>query len=208
MRTNRRISEPQLIVLILGAAAVMVASVIAIIETSDIWLGLLTLVAMALLGAAIVLEMRAVIARGSDAPAPPPASPGRCVVVTTEPMTAPQVLDALGPEAGEMTSLMIVAPEGLGTTGRLVVERDYERAHRAEAATVAALRSAGINAAGQVGDRNPHHAIETALELFPAGRVVVVAHGSEDELYRRAVDLDELARRTGADVRMRQAIKA
>lgn len=83
-------------------------------------------------------------------------------------------------------------------------EHDYARAQRTEAATVTALRRAGINAAGQVGDRNPAHAIEDALALFPAGRVVVVAHGIEADVYREHLDVDELQRRTRFEVLVRE----
>ena len=65
---------------------------------------------------------------------------------------------------------MFVAPEGLGGHGLIADERDYARALQAETSTVAALRRAGLNAAGHVGDRNPAHAIDDALALFPAAR--------------------------------------
>jgi hypothetical protein len=83
-------------------------------------------------------------------------------------------------------------------------EHDYARAHRSEAQTVAALRRAGINAAGQVGDRNPAHAVEDALALFPAGRVVIVAQGPEADVYREHLDLAELQSRTRVEVRVRE----
>ena len=200
--TRHRISPPTLILLALGAAMVAVICVIAIIETGDIWIAVLTVVAVALIGLAIIADMRGVISGTGDAPEAPPPAPGRAVVVCTAPLTAEQVLGALDSTGADHSSVMFVAPEGLGGRGLMVDERDYDRARRAETATVAALRKAGINAAGHVGDRNPAHAIHDALDLFPAATVVVVAQAAEIDLYREHVDHDELRRRTGADVRV------
>jgi hypothetical protein len=181
-----------------------VLCILAIIERDAVWIALLTVVAVAAIGLAIVAELRGVIAESADAPELPPPPPGRAVVVCTAPMTAEQVLDALSP--AEHRSIMFVAPEGLGGRGLMVDERDYARALQAETSTVAALRRAGLNAAGHVGDRNPAHAIVDALALFPAAHVVIVARADERELYRRHVDGEELKRRTGADIRVREVV--
>jgi hypothetical protein len=203
---RHRLSEPKIILLALGAAAVMVLCILAIIGSDAVWIALLTAVAIALIGLAIVAEMRGVISRSADGDAPAAAAPppGRAVVVCTGPMTAEQVLDAVGDT--EHRSIMFVAPEGLGGRGLMVDERDYARALQAETATVAALRRAGLNAAGHVGDRNPAHAIVDALALFPASHVVIVARGEEREIYRRHVDSEELRRRTGAEVRVLEVV--
>jgi hypothetical protein len=200
-----RISEPKLILLALGAATVMVVCIIAIIETGDIWIAVLTVVALALIGLAIVADLRGVISDTGDAAEAVPPPPGRAVVVCTAPLTAEQVLGALDSTGADRGSVMFVAPEGLGGRGLMVDERDYARARQAETATVAALRKAGINAAGHVGDRNPAHAIHDALDLFPAATVVVVAQAAEVDLYREHVDRDELQRQTGAVVRVLEA---
>jgi hypothetical protein len=89
-----------------------------------------------------------------------------------------------------------------------VDDHDYARAHRVEAETVAALRRAGINAAGQVGDRNPSHAVEDALALFPARTVVVVARALEADVYREHLDADELQRELGVELQVREVAPA
>jgi hypothetical protein len=202
---RHRISEPTTIVLALGAAAILVMAVIGIIETGDIWLAVVTVVALALIGLAMAANLRGVISDTGDAARPAPPPPGRSVVVCTARLTPEQVLGALGAAGAEHKSVMFVAPEGLGGRGLMVDEHDYARALQAETATVAALRKAGINAAGHVGDRNPAHAIHDALDLFPATNVVVVAQAAELDVYREHVDCDELQRRTGADVRVLEA---
>jgi hypothetical protein len=201
-----RLTEPRIIWLALAAAAAMVLCILAILDTGDIWIAVLTILTVAFIGLAIIYEMRRVIgATGADEPAPP-APPGRTVFVCTSPMTAEQVLQSLDSTGAEHQSVMVVAPEGLGTRGMMVDERDYDRAHRAEGATVAALRRAGIKATGHVGDRNPAHAITDALDLFPATDVVVVAHATERDAYDQHIDCAALKRRTGADVRVLDAI--
>jgi hypothetical protein len=147
--------------------------------------------AIAAIAMAVAYELRRVM--DDDAPsAPAEASPGRAILVSSEPMTATEVLAALDPLDGEARSIMVVCPEG---------RRGYDHAHRVEATTVAALRASGINAAGQVGDRNPGHAIEDALALFPTRKVVVVADPGEADVYREHVDLDALYDSTGAVLR-------
>ena len=205
--TRHRIAEPTLIVLALGAAAVMVVCVIALIETGDAWIGVLTVVSMLVIALAIVVDLRGVVADTGDESAPvAPPPPGRAVIVCTGPLTADEALGALGASEPAGRSVMVVAPEGLGSGGLMVDEEDYARALRSEMATVAALRRAGVNAAGHVGDRNPEHAIVDALALFPAGRVVVVARADELAVYRRHLDHDALARRTGAEIVVTEAV--
>jgi hypothetical protein len=203
--TRHRIGEPKLILLALAAAAVTVVCIIALIETGDPWIGVLTVVAAGCIGLAIVADLRGVISGTGDGAEAAPPDPGRTVVVCTGPLSADQVLGALASAGADHSSVLFVAPEGLGGRGLMVDEGDYDRARRAETATVAALRKAGINAAGHVGDRNPAHAIHDALDLFPAANVVVVAQAAEIDLYREHVDADELQRRTGAAVRVVQA---
>jgi hypothetical protein len=202
-----RLSEPKVILLAFCLVLIGVLCVAALADTGDIWIGVLTVLAMALIAIAIVVDLRGVIggADDDDARAVPPP-PGRAIVMCTAAMTPEQVLDAVGASSGDGRSIMFVAPEGLGTGGLMVDEHDYERALRAETATVAALRRAGINAAGHVGDRNPEHAIVDALALFPAGDVLIVARGTETALYRQHLDIEALKRRTGADVRVLEVV--
>jgi hypothetical protein len=201
--SERRIAEPKLILLAAGAVVVMGLCIVAIADTDAVWLVLLTALAVGLIAGAIVLDLRRVItATGGTEEVQTP--PGRAIVVSTMPMTAAEVLDAIGAADAEAQSIMVVCPAGLRSGGRMADEQDDARAYRTEAATVTALRRAGINAAGQVGDRNPAHAIEDALSLFPAGRVVVIAQGLEADVYREHLDIDELQRRTRFEVRVRE----
>lgn len=173
-----------------------------------VWLVLLTALAIALIGGAIVLDMRRVIAATGDTAEAVQGPPGGAIVVSTMPMTATEVLEAVGPQTGEASSIMVVCPAGLTGAGLMVDDHDYARAHRVEGETVAALRAAGVNAAGQVGDRNPAHAIEDALALFPAGRIVVVAHGVEVDVHREHVDVEEFRRERRVELHVREVAAA
>jgi hypothetical protein len=201
--SDRRIAEPKVVLLAAGAVVVMLLCIVAIADTDAVWLVMLTALAVGLIGGAIALDLRRVITATGDTDEVQ-TPPGRAIVVSTTPMTAAEVLDAIGPTEGDARSVMVVCPAGLGSGGLMADEHDYARAHRTEAATVTALRRAGINAAGQVGDRNPAHALEDALALFPAGRVVVVAQGHEADVYREHLDIEELQRRTRCELRVRE----
>jgi hypothetical protein len=191
-----RFAEPTLMALALGAGAVLFLCVVALADTGDIWIGVLTVVALAAIAIAIVRDLRHVIADDDPRPTTPAAMPGRAIVLCCEPMTANQVLDAVG---SERQSIMVVGREGSG-------DHDYVHARRVEADTVAALRNAGVNAAGHVGDRNPAHAVDDALALFPAARVVVVAPTAQAGVYYEHVDAVEIQRRIGADVRVIEVV--
>ena len=100
-----------------------------------------------------------------------------------------------------------MCPAGLQGAGLVVDDHDY-RARRAEAETVASLRRAGINAAGQVGRPQSSHAVEDALALFPAGTVVVVARALEADVYREHLDADEFQRERGVALQVREVAAA
>jgi hypothetical protein len=191
-----RFAEPTLMALAFGAGAVLFLCVVALADTGDIWIGVLTAIALAAIAIAIVRDLRHVIADDDPRPATPAAIPGRAIVLCCETMTAEQVLDAVGTER---ESIMVVGREGSG-------DHDYVHARRVEADTVAALRRAGVNAAGHVGDRNPAHAVEDALALFPAASVVVVAPTAEAEGYFEHLDTHEIQRHIGADVRVIEVV--
>src|SRR5262245_47582041 len=94
--SKRRLTEPAVVVLASGAVVVMVLFVVAIADTGDIWLVPLTAVALLLIAFAIVADLRGVIGASGDGPTIE-TPPGRAIVVSTMPMTAAEVREALGP---------------------------------------------------------------------------------------------------------------
>jgi len=212
--------------LALAFFALLALAINAIAVSDDWWIVLLTVVAAMAVFTVIGHDVRRLMdqeeddgddarpapapapapARGSGAPARPGAdftgAPGdeRVVIVTTGPVAAEDVLPALGlPDTPGRLSIMVVAPEGVGHK-TADDERHYIAARKAEGDTVGALRRAGIHAAGHVGDHSPSQAIEDALALFPAPRVVVLTRGADAATLRADVDAVALAGRTGASV--------
>ena len=74
------------------------------------------------------------------------------------------------------------------------------RAEAVRRKSVEELGEAGIPAAGDTGEADPHTAIEDALKTFDADRIVVFTHEEEDQRYREDLDRDELAERFGRPV--------
>lgn len=121
-----------------------------------------------------------------------PEAPHRLVVMTSEPVSAEQVLDAVSRCNGvaanaDSLGVMVVSPEGFGESGPADDEGRYRSALRAESETVASLRSRPVKAAGYVGDHDGAQALEDALVLFPAEHVLVFAHPHYATAYRHAV---------------------
>ena len=74
------------------------------------------------------------------------------------------------------------------------------RADHVQRTTVERLRQAGIPAAGETGEGDMSQAVGDALTTFPADRILLFTHPSEDERYREGVDPQELAERFGLPV--------
>jgi hypothetical protein len=210
-RTRR---DPQLLAVFFGAVLAGVVGVVAIVETDSWWVVGLTVAAVILLLLAIVLDVsaavddrsRARLGRPSPQQPPPvsgaerpgidyrgPAARHRLLVMTSEPLPAERVLEAVTrrtePSVGPAAlGVMVVSPAGFGRPDITNDERRYEAAHRAERETVASLRRASVKAAGHVGDHDAAQAIADSLILFPAERVLVFAHPAYAAAYRRAID--------------------
>src|SRR4051794_4929738 len=95
-RSDRRprISEPKVVLLAAGVVVIGLLCIVAIANTGAAWLVVLTVLAIALIALAIVLDLRAVIG-DSDEDQVLVAPPGRAVIMCTASMTADQVLEAL-----------------------------------------------------------------------------------------------------------------
>jgi hypothetical protein len=121
-----------------------------------------------------------------------PKAPHRLVVMTSEPVSAERVLDAVASCNGASASpgslgVMVVSPEGFGKPEITDDEGHYRSALRAESETVASLRRRAVRAAGHVGEHDGAQALEDALALFPAEHVLVFAHSRDADAYRHAV---------------------
>ena len=128
----------------------------------------------------------------------------KILVLTSEPITAGQLREALPPEYGgaDPGEVMIVAPAWHSSPLRFWISDADEaiaRARSVEEQSVAQLQDEGVAARGDTGEGDPEQAIEDALATFAADRVLVFTHG-EDGFYREDPDPEALGHRFGVPV--------
>jgi hypothetical protein len=103
--------------------------------------------------------------------------PRRVLVISNETVEADILRETIAAHAGK-TQVLVVAP-ALNTRLRHWLS-DEDRARRAAegrlAGTLAALRAAGVDVDGWVGDADPLLAIEDALAVFAADELLVATH--------------------------------
>jgi hypothetical protein len=128
----------------------------------------------------------------------------KVLVVTSEPIGAPQLRDALGTDTDPTDAeVMVVAPALSESALRFWMSDADEaiaRADEVRRTSVAKLDEAGVAASGDTGESDPQAAIEDALKTFGADRIVVFTHEAGDQRYREDVDRDALAERFGLPV--------
>lgn len=123
----------------------------------------------------------------------------KLLVLTSEPITAEQLRDAL-PEQEDTDGLevMVVAPAVQESGLRFWMSDADDAIDRADAVrrqTVNELAGEGVAARGDTGESDPTQAIEDALQTFPADRIIVFRHAAEGQRYREDFDLDEVRER-------------
>jgi hypothetical protein len=128
----------------------------------------------------------------------------KLLVITSEPVTAAQLREAL-PDGVDpaQAEVMVVAP-ALQESGLRFWMSDADeaiaKAEEVRRQTVDRLGSEGVPASGETGESNPVLAIQDALQSFPADRIVLFTHAGDDQLYREDVDVAEIEERFGLPV--------
>src|SRR5579859_4267038 len=121
----------------------------------------------------------------------------RLLVVTSEPVSAEQLRDAVHVEGDpSQTEVMVVAPALAENPLKFWfsdVDASIERAEHVRRESVRELRESGMSATGETGEADPLQAIEDALQTFPAERILLFTHA--DARYREDVDEEELRER-------------
>ena len=128
----------------------------------------------------------------------------KLLVLTSEPITAGHLRDALPDDVQpEEAEVMVVAP-ALQESGIRFWMSDADdaiaRAEEVRRETVEQLGREGVPASGDTGESDPLQAIQDALQSFAADRIVVFAHGGEDQAYREDFDPGEIEDRFGLPV--------
>jgi hypothetical protein len=128
----------------------------------------------------------------------------RLLVLTTEPVTASQLRDALPdgvrPEDAEV---MVVAPalqEDALHFWLSDADEAIAKAERVRRETLQQLDRDGVAASGDTGESDPVQAIQDALQSFPADRIVLFTHPESEQRYREDLDPAELEQRFGIPV--------
>jgi hypothetical protein len=128
----------------------------------------------------------------------------KVLVLTTEPISAQQLRDALG--AGDDPAdaeVMVVAPALAGSAVKFWMsdaDAAIERADRVRRESVERLGEEGVSASGDTGEADPYEAIEDALQTFDADRIVLFTHEGKDQRYREDLDDHAIAERFGRPV--------
>jgi hypothetical protein len=127
----------------------------------------------------------------------------RLLVVTSEPISAAQLREALPAEVDpEHAEVMVVAPALQGSPIKFWLSDADEaiaRAERVRRESVEELGAAGIRASGDTGESDPIQAIEDALNTFGADRILLFTRG-DSQGYREDVDDAAVTERFGIPV--------
>jgi hypothetical protein len=154
-------------------ALIVIGSVI------DVWVGLAVFIALTL-GILWWVATR----RGSDpparqAPAPSPPEQHRILVVANETVGGSALLDTIRSHAeGKGARVLVVCPALNSPLRHWASDEDDARSGAQDRldASLAALRGAGIEADGEVGDGDPLQAIEDALRTFRPDELIISTH--------------------------------
>lgn len=127
----------------------------------------------------------------------------RVLVLTSETISADQLRAAL--DQGDVAELevMVVAP-ALNESGLKFWMADADeaiaRAEKVRRETARELEGSGVTAQARTGESDPLQAIQDALQIFPADRIVVFRHSDEQQRYREDLDLEEARERFGLPI--------
>jgi hypothetical protein len=118
------------------------------------------------------------------------------LVVTSEPIAADELREAIGTAAADDVEVMVVAPALHKTALRFWVSDADEAIDRAEFVaerTVGQLLSEGIPAKGDTGEADIVDAVGDALTSFAPDRILLFTHPPGHERYREDVGPGDLA---------------
>jgi hypothetical protein len=128
----------------------------------------------------------------------------KLLVLTSEPVSADQLRDALPGEADPTSAeVMVVAPALHESALRFWMSDADEAIARADEVrrrTVEQLGAEGVSAAADTGEGDPEDAIEDVLKTFPADRILIFGHDGDEQRYREDVDAGTLESRFGIPV--------
>jgi hypothetical protein len=154
-------------------------ALIAIGYKIDSWLGLAVFVVLTAAAAAWILHRGRREAPVRQAPAASPPNEHRILVVANETVGGRELLQALRNRAGGRRAVVLVVCPALNSPIRhWASDEDGAREAAGDrlALSLQAMRAAGLDASGEIGDGDPLQAIEDALRTFQPDELVVSTH--------------------------------
>jgi hypothetical protein len=110
----------------------------------------------------------------------------KVLVLTSEPIDADALREAVGPEEAQRAEVMVVSPATHRSALRFWLsdaDDAIARAEEVQEESVERLDADGIDAAGDTGESDPLLALEDTLATFDADRVIVFRHPKGDRDY-------------------------
>ena len=122
----------------------------------------------------------------------------RLLVLTSEPVNADALREAVGDSDAEEAEVLVVSPALTTSPLRFWMsdsDAAIERAESVQEETVDRLDEEGIDAAGDTGESDPLLAVQDALQTFDADRIVIFTHPSDESAYREEAFAAEVEQR-------------
>jgi hypothetical protein len=145
----------------------------------DRWLGLAVFVVLSAVGIAWIMHRGRRVPPVRETPAASPPDEHRVLVVANETVGGAELLAELRRRAaGGRTVVFVVCPALNSHVKHWTSDEDAARSAANERllASLIAMRAAGLDATGEIGDADPLQAIEDALRIFRPDELVVSTH--------------------------------
>jgi hypothetical protein len=128
----------------------------------------------------------------------------RLLVLASEPISATQLREAVGANVDPADAeVMLVAPALQESPLKFWfsdADNAIARAEQVREQSLERLDQEGVAASGDTGESDPMQAIQDALLTFPADRIVLFTHDSDEAQYREDVDPGAVGERFGLPV--------
>jgi len=127
----------------------------------------------------------------------------KLLVITSEPITADHLRDAIGSDAADDAEVLIIAPALHRSALRFWLSDADEAialAQTVQQESVDELDREGVTAEGDTGESEPMKAIADSLETFPADRIALFIHPESEQSYRENITAAEITERFGLPV--------
>lgn len=129
----------------------------------------------------------------------------KVLVLTSEPISAEVLREAVGAEVADSAEVLVVAP-ALHQSGLRFWMSDADeaigKAEDVQVETVERLEEEGVDAAGDTGESEPLTALQDALATFPADRIVIFSHPDGEQAFAEE-DIDAARARFDVPVEYR-----